>query len=136
MIVSGTKYQTVYDIFGSPKSEELVYGQRCADTVSGNEFMLAYVPHESLTGDVFYSVRLLSLSGSDTLIQLPAGIKSIALSDTRIYCCGENAIYIYSFSGEFERKIAFDLNIRGARKLSKNMLLLDTTGGIYSFAMK
>ena len=138
MIVSGTKYQTVYDIFGDTVSEELIYGQALEDTVinESGKYFLVYVPRKVTEEGFFYTARLLSLDGSDVLIQLPAGIHSISLSERNVYCFAENTVYIYDYSGKYIDKLSFEFDIEDTRKLSDTLLLMDTSSGVYVFTMR
>jgi len=138
MIVSGTKYQTVYDIFGDTVSEELIYGQALEDTVinESGKYFLVYVPRKVTEEGFFYTARLLSLDGSDVLIQLPAGIHSISLSERNVYCFAENTVYIYDYSGKYIDKLTFEFDIEDTRKLSDTLLLMDTSSGVYVFTMR
>ena len=81
--------------------------------------------------DRAYTVRLLSLSGKDTLIQLPDQITSVILSETRVYCCSQRAIYIYNRNGEYESRIDLDFQLTGVQKLSSSLLLLKSATGTY-----
>jgi len=131
MYVSGTTYLSSYDTFGNKIRDTLIYGTKCvASYESAGDLVLAYAPAADTDG-THYTVRLLSRSGIDTLIQLPSGIRYFALSRQHVYCFTRDAAYLYKYSGEFVKTIPIEFALHGVRPLTASTVLLEGTSAVY-----
>ncbi len=131
MYVSGTTYLTSYDTFGSKISDTLIYGTKnVASFLSKDDLVLAYAPMSSVDNS-YYTVRLLSRSGIDTLIQLPSGVEHFALSQQYVYCFGKDTAYLYKYSGEFVKSIPLDFSLSSVQLLSDSAILLKSSSAVY-----
>ena len=126
----------VYNTFDQSKqSETLIYGTKLVDShATSNDLFLAYAPVSSVDGST-YTIRLLSRSGLDTLIQLPSGISHFALSERYIYCFSKDSVYVYAHTGEFVKSIPVGFEITSFRKLCPGVVLLGGPDGLYTMPL-
>ena len=133
MYTCGTTYLSVYDTFGKKKADTLTYGTHCAATYAGERSMLfAFAPYAGAEEDI-PTVRVLSTGGVDTLLQLPEGVRSVALSESRLYAFCGSTVYVYQVSGEFEKTIELGLEAKSVRALTGRCVLVNS--GIAQYLM-
>lgn len=132
MYVAGTTYLASYDTIQQTKTEDtLIYGTKCvAVCESGDDILFAFAPRSTSDGSE-YTVRLLSKSGVDTLLQLPDGILYFALSRNYVYCYSADTVYVYKTSGEFVKTIPLDFTLTGVTPLTDSTVLLRTETALY-----
>ncbi len=136
LYLSDTTSLSVYNTFDQSKqSETLIYGTKLVDShATSNDLFLAYAPVSSVDGST-YTIRLLSRSGLDTLIQLPSGISHFALSERYIYCFSKDSVYVYAHTGEFVKSIPVGFEITSFRKLCPGVVLLGGPDGLYTMPL-
>ncbi len=138
MYLMGTNNMMQYNSFNEKTSETLIYGLRCIDSVeTATDNVFAFIQEEIENGENIYNIHLISgkdgKTPSDTLIQMPKGVKHAVLSDERLFCFSEDTLYLYKFTGEFEKETKLDIRITDVRKLTENMLLISADDGVYFY---
>lgn len=138
MYLMGTNNMMQYDSFNQKTSETLIYGLRCIDAVEKqNESIFAFIQEDILPKENIYNVHVVvgkdGASPSDTLIQLPKGVKHAALSEDRLICFSESSIYLYKFSGEYDKEIKLGFKASDVRKLTENLILISGDDGVYLY---
>lgn len=136
----GTNNMLRYDEYNEKKSETLIYGLKCIDIVEMEaESVFACIQTDLREGDDIYNVHVIDSKGdsnpSDTIIQLPSGVKNVMLLGDRLVCFTENSMYKYRFSGEFESVTELETSVTDVRKLNENLLLVSTVDGVYLYAI-
>ena len=136
VLASGSSNLICYNSLGEKVFEKLIYGSKLEDTCkTSDDFIFAYSPRNSID-ESSYSVRLVSYSGKDALIQLPSGIYDFALSNRNLYCFGKREIYVYQHSGEYLKTIDLEFELDGIQILGDGLVLLKSGSSIYSMTLE
>lgn len=125
MYVSGTTSLSSFDTFGKKLNEWLVYGMQCMDVcATDSDLYVVYCPRGDVLQNSLSTARILTRSGTDTLIQLPSGITSVFAAPDGIYCFGNQGYYKYKLTGEFEAAVDLDYDFEKVERLTNQLLFL------------
>ena len=81
------------------------------------------------------SIRIVTLPGEETLLQLPSECIKVVLGNNKLYCVTRSAIHSYTFNGvplttdTFEQPISAVHSVYGAR------LLVESEGELFAFTL-
>lgn len=137
IFLSGTSNVVAYDSFGEKTYEKMIYGMTPSDILNtGSDIYLAYTQRNDISAGFHSTVRVLSKSGVDTLVQLPAGIHSVAVSSKHIYAFSENSYSVYTISGEYVETVEMEFRVTEVQRLNESKLLLKTDTRMYIMSIE
>ena len=132
MYVSGTTSLSSFDAFGTDLDSWLVYGMQCMDVCTTDSDLFAvYCPRSDVLGGSLNTARIITRSGTDTLIQLPSGITSVFAARAGIYCFGDGSYSRYRLTGEFIETVPLDYHFETVERLTNQLLLLRDSSASY-----
>lgn len=127
MYLLGTIHLYKCNTFGVRKSDTLTYGLACLDTAEPpGDIAFLFAPRDSVDSGMYFTARIITDSGKDSMLQLPEGVFALHLSQSKVYCFAPTGVYIYNFNGIYEQKLESGFLITGVKKLSDSAVLLQT----------
>ena len=125
MYVSGTTSLSSYDAFGTKLNEWLVYGMQCMDVCSTDSDLYAvYSPRSDVLSGSLSTARIITRSGTDTLIQLPSGITSVYAAPDGVYCFSSDGYFKYRLTGEFAEFVQLEYTFEKVERLTNQLLMV------------
>jgi len=97
----GTNHLYKIGYVGDERGNKLIYGWNYAGYIGSSDPTFAFIPGGAFSGsDAITTVRLCTIDGSDTFIQMKSNTAFVYPGQKSLYTIAEDQLYIYNLKGE------------------------------------
>ena len=126
---SGTNRLTIRSSLNEIDQKILIYGWMLEDAMLSDDPKFIYVPSNS--NGTYDIARVISVDGSETVINLPPGVFSVLHTQDRIYCFASQEIFVYTGDGSYLRTHALPFIIDGMEKAMDGYVFVTQNDAVY-----